>query len=451
MIDYEPTEKQWRFHRSEADEVLFGGAAGGGKSLAVVMDALLRCLETPGLQCYLFRRTYRELEDSLILQAYKMIPAGLGDYAQTKHDWAFSNGSCMHFRHCETEADRFRYQGAEIHALYIDELTHFSQEVYEFLRSRLRIDRRMGVLPVARYTTNPGGRGHAWVKQRFVDVCPAGEVFRETIHSAVLGKDRVHTRLYIPANVLDNVYIDESYVHELEQKPKKLRDTLLLGRWDVFEGQVFDEWRDDPAGYQTRCGTHVIAPFALPASWPRYRAFDWGYAKPFAVLWFAVGERGEAYLYREWYGSAAPDEGLRMHPKKVAKEIRRIERAAGEKPAGIADPAIWASPSGQSVAGQMEEEGVFFRRADNARIAGKMQFHKRLAFEDGLPLFYCFNTCRQFIRTLPLLLYDDANVEDVDTRGEDHAYDAARYFFMERPLTPKKRRKLALPPIDPFR
>ncbi|MDL2220086.1 hypothetical protein LJC55_00235 [Eubacteriales bacterium OttesenSCG-928-N14] len=180
----------------------------------------------------------------------------------------------------------------------------------------------------------------------------------------------------------------------------------------------------------------MIAPFSLPGHWKRYRAFDFGYARPFAVLWFAVDGDGVAYLYREWYGASAPDVGLRMHAGEIARGIRQMEQQAGEENiSGYADPSIWDGSRGESIAEQMEKEGVFFTPGENARIAGKMQLHKRLAFDaNGKAGLYVFLGCRQTIRTLPALQYDRTRTEDVDTTGEDHIYDALRYFLMARPI-----------------
>lgn len=435
-LEYLPTARQMLFHQSDADEVLYGGAAGGGKSKAVVMEALLRCLQYPGTAAYLFRRTYRELEETLIGEARLSIPAALGTYLDGKHEYRLRNGSVMRFRPCQYDADRFSYQGVEIQHLFIDELTHFPREVYEYLKTRLRARASLGCRPVVRCTANPGGLGHAWVKAYFIDAHPDGGRHVQRVHSQLLDTTRSRIVEYIPARATDNPYLTRDYLFELEQKPRALRDALLYGRWDTFEGQVFTEWRDDPAHYADRQYTHVISPFDIPEGWPRYRSFDFGFAKPFSVGWWAVAPDARVYRYREWYGGSG-NVGIQLSPGEIAAQIRQSEEAheKGLTVTGIADPSIWDGSRGESVSRQMEREGVYFQPGENARLPGKMQLHYRLRFDQsGRPGMYVFDTCRDFIRTLPTLCYDAKRIEDVDTASEDHIYDETRYFLMARPL-----------------
>lgn len=448
MIDYCPTARQAAFHAAEEDEVLYGGAAGGGKSCAVVMDALMRCLKHPGTRAYLFRRTYRELEDTLISEALRRIPKELYRYSSAAHEMRLVNGSCMRFRHCQNDSDRFQYQGAEIHWLYLDELTHFTQEVYDFLRSRLRADRKLGIKPVIRCTSNPGGVGHAWVKARFIDPAQADTVMEEHIQAeGITGK---RTLRYIPARVQDNPHLTEGYRLELASKPQALRDALLYGKWDAFEGQVFSEWRNAPKEPLS----HVVEPFPIPRDWRRFRSFDFGYTKPFSVGWWALSPEGILYRYREWYGcTGTPNVGLRLTPSQIARGIAEQEAAHehGLHVTGYADPSIWDGSRGESVAEQMQREGVYFQKGDNARLAGLMQVHSRLQFdENGVSGLKVFTTCRDSIRTIPSLCYDAAQAEDVNTDAEDHIYDEWRYMLMAHPMPEEKTavRKKIWSPLD---
>lgn len=458
-LDYKPTPKQAIFHASKANEILYGGAAGGGKTKAIIMDALFRCLQWPGTEAWVFRRTYSELEDTDIKEAKASYPRELATYNAGRHEMALINGSVIKFRHCASVADMYNYKGAEIQFLYLDELTSFEQEIYDFLKTRLRAKKSLGVTPIVRCASNPGDIGHGWVKTMFVDAGPYMELIRTEVTSRSLNKTRVVYRQYIPSLALENPYITDDYILELEQKPESLRKAYLEGNWDAFEGQVFTEWRDDPEHYIDRIGTHVIEPFNIPLSWPRYMSFDHGYSRPFSVGWWAIAPDGTAYRYREWYGcTGKPNEGVMMTPQQIAAGI--IEREEYERSENITidrvcDPAIFDKSRGESVADQMmptgTRPGVYFRKGDNSRMAGKMQVHERLRIrEDGKPKLYVFKTCRDFLRTVPVLPYSKTKSEDIDTDAEDHIYDEMRYFAMARPL-PLQAKHTPKPAVfDPF-
>ena len=442
-IDYEPTPKQVLFHSTTANEVLYGGAAGGGKSKAIVMDALSRCLTYPETHAYLFRRTYTELEDTLIKEAKASYPRALGRYNVGRHDWELLNGSVIHFRHCASIQDMYNYAGAEIQWLYLDELTSFEQEIYTFLKTRLRAKKSLGVEPVVRCASNPGNIGHGWVKAYFVDAGPYGSIIKASEFSKTLGRGRSYTKQYIPALATDNPYITDDYIFELERKPEALRRALLYGHWDAFEGQVFTEWKDDPQHYVDRRWTHVIEPFEIPSHWKRYMSFDHGYSRPFACLWWASDLSGTLYCYREWYGwNGTANKGMMITPGEIARGILQREQQEIRENLHvdrIADPAIFDRSRGPSVADQMLEadnnRGVMFRKGDNNRLNGLMQVHERLRFDStGVPGMYFFRTCDSVIRTLPALPYSLTKVEDIDTDAEDHCYDAIRYMCMGRPV-----------------
>lgn len=447
LLNYEPTDKQRQFHESTCDEVLYGGAAGGGKSYAICWDALMRLLKYPGTHAYLFRRTYPELEMTLVKTMLSIVPRELGKYVAGTHEMKLINGSVAHFCHLQNEGEGLlKYQGAEIHWLYFDELTHFTKAMYDYLRTRLRAENRLGIVPCVRCASNPGGPGHAWVKARFVDATDGGRQVREIpVKSEVLGTIAVRRVQYIPALATDNPHITRDYVIELEQKPRALREALLMGKWDAFDGQAFPEFTDDPAHYGDGLYTHVIRPFPIPYHWPRYVSFDHGYTRPFSFGVWAVDEEGRVYRYKERYGCVPgePNTGLMLPPGEIAQELAGLlesEFADGIRPRGIADPAIWDRSRGMSVEEQIRSgfSGVIFQKGDNTRLPGKMQLHERLKFgEDGRPMLYVFENCRDFIRTIPALVYDKKRPEDIDTSGEDHIYDETRYFLMSRPIAPR--------------
>ena len=442
-LKLEITRTQFEFITADADEVLFGGAAGGGKSYGQLVDALLFALKYPGSRQLMLRRTFPELEHSLIMNALLIYPKEACRYRSSDRKWIFRNGSVIEFGFCASESDVLRYQGAEYDVARFDELTHFTETQYTYLLSRVRGTN--GYPKQIKSSTNPGGVGHSWVKARFIDGAEPGEV-RTTEFGT--------KRLFIPSFVQDNKFLmksDGAYVRRLEQLPENERRALLYGEWEIFDGQVFSEWRNNPKGYATRKLSHVIKPFDIPKEWRRFRAFDFGYSKPFAVSWYAVDYDGRAYNYRELYGcSGKPDVGVRWTAQKIADkiyELEREEREAGIKITGVADPAIWNATGGNegSIAEMMERRGVYFEKGNNNRLAGKMQVHYRLAFDgEGLPMIYFFEgRCAGMIRTLPQLKYDETEPEDVDTRQEDHLYDELKYFLMMNPIGPREEKAAA--------
>lgn len=427
-IELSVTPKQKKFIDCDCDEVLFGGAAGGGKSYGQLIDALLFALKYKGSRQLILRRTFPELERSLILNSLSLFPREIASYSVSAKKWTFRVGSVIEFGFCDGEKDVFRYQGAEYDIVRFDELTHFTETQYSYLISRIRGTN--GFPKQIKSTANPGGVGHSWVKARFIEGKSA-----DKIHIDEHGRSII----FIPSFVGENTFLTEAdpdYIKRLEQLPEKEKKALLYGDWDIFSGQVFTEWRNNPEGYASRKFSHVITPFEIPREWRRYRAFDFGYSKPFAVLWFAVDHDGRAFCYRELYGcTGEPDVGVKWNVGQIAEKIREIEEKneSGQKIVGIADPAIWNATGSYegSVADMLERHGVYFERGKNDRIAGKMQLHNRLAFdEDGYSMLYFFENCRNTIRTLPQLVYDSTNPEDVDTKGEDHLYDALKYFLM---------------------
>lgn len=448
-LDLTVTNKQKRFVDSCADETLFGGAAGGGKSYGQLVDALLYALQYPGSKQLILRRTYRDLERSLVQDHLKFFPLGVYRYNSTEHRGRFKNRSVLEFGYCDKENDVLRYQGAEYDVVRFDELTHFTYSQYIYLMSRVR-----GVKPYPRgikSSTNPGGVGHAWVKERFVDPAPAGEMF------TVNGR----TRLFIPSLVQDNPFLmqaDPDYIKRLEMLPEEQRKALLLGDWNIFSGQVFEEWRNDPTHYKDGAWTHVIEPFDIPAWWKIWRGFDFGYTKPFSVGWYAADGDGKVYRIKEWYGCTKdPNTGLQLTPQEIAEGIREREQEdpmlRGKHINGIADPAIFEKSRGESIAAMMLKAPnlIYWQPGDHKRLPGLMQCHYRLAFDkNGQCMFQVFNTCKGFIRTVPMLVYSDSRPEDINTDMEDHIYDEWRYVMMASPISPRPNVKRSVEAEDPL-
>lgn len=365
-----------------------------------------------------------------------MLPTGSYKYNDSKKELWFPNGSCIAFSYCSNEKDLDNFQGTECDVLYIDEATQFTEEQFKILDACVRgvSDRKIDFYPKRTYLTcNPGGVGHQWVKRLFIS-----RQFNENEYP-----DRYS---FIQSLVTDNKALmkqQPEYIEQLEALPSKLREAWLYGNWDIFEGQFFEDFIDKPDHYDDHIGTHVINPFEIPDGWQIYRSFDWGYNKPFSCGWWAVDFDGVVYRILELYGcTKTPNEGVKWTPLKVFSEIHRIETEhrwlKGKKIIGIADPAIWDAETGESIADVAAKNQVYFQPGDHKRIPGWMQMHYRLAFDNnGFPMMYVFNNCKAFIRTIPLLQYDDNKPEDLDTDGEDHVADEARYFLMSRPIKPR--------------
>ncbi len=463
-IVWEPQPRQIAFMERPEYEVLYGGAAGGGKSDALVIEAL-RQVHIPHYKAIIFRKTYKQLTE-LIEKSKTYYPRAFPNnakYNESAHCWTFKSGAKIYFGNMQSSDYKINYQGKAYDLVCFDELTHFTWEEYSYMFSRNRAS-GPGTRVYMRSTTNPGGIGHGWVKERFITAAPPMTPIAYTTEITAPDGKKIklsRKRIFVPAKVFDNqALLDNNveYLASLAMLPEAERKALMDGNWDVFSGQVFTEWRNDPEHYQDRKWTHVIEPFKIPKTWTIYRGFDWGYSKPFSVGWYAVDEDGKIYRIREYYGcTETPNTGVKMEPTEIAAKIKQIEKddpnLKGRTIVGIADPAIFEEQKGESIARMMERSPnfIWWQPGDHSRIPGKMQYHYRLAFdEDGDPMFQCFNTCKHFIRTIPNLIYDEKDVEDIDTDGEDHIYDECRYVLMEHPISPRKHHSKAIVRDDPL-
>lgn len=445
-------------------EALYGGAAGGGKSDALVIEGL-RQVHIPHYKGLILRKTYPQLTELIekSIGYYKAV-FPKAKYNDSKHCWTFPSGAKIYFGSMQHTKDKFNYQGKAYDFVAFDELTQFTHDEYTYLFSRNRPN-GPGTRVYIRATANPGGVGHGWVKERFITAAKPMTPIIEKLTVKLPGnrgqKEVERRRIFVPSSVFDNQRLldnDPNYLANLALLPEAEKRALLYGDWDSFSGQVFAEWVNDPDFYDERIHTHVISPFRIPAEWNIYRGFDWGYAKPFSVGWYAVDCDKRIYRIRELYGCTdAPDTGVKWEPAVVARKIREIEsediNLKGKRITGIADPAIFSDDrgAGTSIGALMEREGVFFNKGNHERLAGKMQMHNRLSFdEEGRPMFYVFSTCKHFIRTVPALVYSETDVEDVDTKGEDHIYDECRYVLMEYPITPRVSAKKIIDEFDPL-
>lgn len=417
-INLSVTKKQKAFIDSTESEVLFGGAAGGGKSYGQMVDALLFALKYPGSKQLVLRRTFAELDKSLIRTALSLFPRDIYSFNSSSHTGRFKNGSIIDFGYCAAEIDVYQYQSAEYDVIRFDELTHFTESQYVYLISRVR---GANSFPKQiKSSTNPGGIGHSWVKNRFVDPSPAGECF--------VGDDGM-TRIFIPALLDDNKFLvagDKNYRNRLLALPEREKKALLYGDWNIFEGQYFTEF--DPK-------SHIIAPFEIPKSWRKFRTIDYGLDR-LACLWIATSPDGISYVYREFCKS-------NLTISQAAREICDRTPVGEEIYATLAPPDLWnrSQETGRSKAAIFSEFGLNFTKTSNDRECGWLAVKELLLGGEGRQSIKFFSVCTEIIKCLPALTVDKIRPTDCSTEPHEltHAPDALRGFaiFYARPAEEK--------------
>ncbi|UOF77828.1 large subunit terminase [Bacteriophage sp.] len=450
VVVWEPQEgPQTALLECPVFEVFYGGARGGGKTESSIGDWLQHSsLYGENAIGIFVRRKLTQLSE--VIARTKQIFTKLGaKYQEQQKTWTMPNGARLKFVYLERDSDAEEYQGHSYTRIYVEELTNFpSPGPIDKLRATLRSG--TGVPCGMRLTGNPGGPGHNWVKARYIVPNPAGyEVFTEewTYPDPDTGEPKTVSldRVFIPSKLGDNRLLmrnDPTYVLKLRQAGSEaLVKAWLEGNWDIVDGAFFDEWDESKhvLSYKFYDNFRQVAGL-------RFRAFDWGSAKPFSVGWYLLmpqtlrfGDRvipkDALVKYREWYGAEGPNKGVKMEAGLVAQGI--LEREKGERISyGVADPAIYIRDGGPSIADSMALKNCTWRKADNKRVAGASMMRSRLVGVNGVPMLYFLETCEDSIRTIPVLQHDEKNPEDLDTDGEDHSYDETRYAVMSRPWQP---------------
>ncbi len=477
-VIWQPQPKQIEFMSRPEDEALYGGSAGGGKSDALVMEAT-RQVNVPHYKALILRKTYPQLTE-LIDKSLRYYSAAFpgARYNASEHTWRFSSGAKITFGSMQHSKDKLNYQGKAYDFIAFDELTHFTYDEYIYLSSRNRPN-GPGTRCYIRATANPGGVGHGWVKDRFITSGKPMTTIWEKVQVARPDgnlETKYRSRIFVPSSVFDNKILldnDPDYLIRLASMPEAERRALLYGDWDSYSGQFFAEWRDSPD--PTMCSkvgitveqalvqrrfTHVIEPFDIPRHWTFMRSYDFGYNKPFAMNYYACDPDGVIYMIAEYYGcTGVPDEGVKWTPDEQFRRFREFEDAHpllhGRRFVdSVADPSIWDTSRGESVAETAQRHGIYFTPGDNARINGWMQVRYRLQFDsNGYPRLYVFDTCKAARRTMPLLLFSETHPEDCDTKMEDHLQDSLRYLCMSRPIAPiitDVKKVILSDPLDQF-
>ncbi len=419
------TGPQTDFLAASEREVFYGGARGGGKSYAMLIDPLRYCDKTHH-RALLLRRTMPELRD-LITHSQRLYNRAFpgAKWREQEKEWRFPSGAKIEFGYAENMTDALRYQGQSYTWIGIDELPQYpSPDIYNFLRSSLRsVD--PGIPVFMRSTGNPGNIGSQWVREMFVNPTEPNKSFNLEVSTPTGVK--IITRRFIPAKLQDNPYLmqTDDYYAMLASLPEVQRKQFLDGDWDAFEDSAFPEFNK---------ALHIVDPFEIPKGWQRFRAADWGYASPACVLWFAIDYDNNLWIYRELYTQ-------KITADVFARKVLMLEKDEYIR-YGVLDASTWAKRGdiGPSIAETMIQTGCRWRPSDRtpkSRISGKLEIHKRLKITDEKkkePGLRIFSTCRNLIRTFPLLPLDDSNPEDINTHAEDHAYDALRYGCMSRPI-----------------
>ena len=414
MLEGFPSERQREFFLSRARHTAYGGARGGGKSWAMRRKFILLALRYPGLNLLLLRRMLPELRENHLIPMQREL-YGFAVYNSAERVFRFPNGSRIKLGYCDTMQDVYQYQGQEYAVIGLEEATHFTEEQMRFLTTCNRTTRK-DFSPRMYYTCNPGNVGHAWVKRLFID-----RLYAEN--------ENPNDYLFIPARIYDNKVLldaDPNYIRQLEALPEELRRAHLDGDWDVHAGQYFREFSRD---------RHVIEPFEIPSWWRRFRSMDWGYNDPCCVLWHAVDGENRVYTYRELYVRET-------RAGEVAAMVLELSR--GESISyTVASPDMWQKRGavlsgaggfeGETLAELFTSSGLSLTPADNSRVPGWNRVRDFLAAApDGRPNWLCFSDCRNLIRQLPALQFDQHNREDA-ADGDDHAPEALRYALMSRP------------------
>jgi len=420
---------QERFHNCPAFEILYGGAAFGGKSDSLIMEAS-KYVQYGDYMALLLRRKFTELSkaDGLMDRAYKWYPSLGGKWSGEKRRWTFPSGAVIEFGHMEYESNKHDYQSAAYAFIGFDEVTSFTESMYLYMISRCR-SMNPKIPKIIRAATNPGNIGHAWVKKRFIVGKKPYFIYED--------KDGM-TRCFIPATAYDNptgMKNDPGYIKRLELLPDKEKRMLLYGDWDVFEGQYFSDWEEK---------VHVCKPFELSKNVFRFMGLDYGYSKPSSVGWYAVSESMGTYRYRELYIE-------KQTYSELAKMILDMTPKNEQIFYCVADPSIWGDrphhkdsmigESGGEVMAKIFGNRITLIKGDNNRVTGWGRCREYLKpYEingEVTARFKVFDTCPQFIRTIPQQIHNEkGNVEDLNTFGEDHTSDEFRMAVMSRPGVP---------------
>ncbi len=407
--------KQHEFIASQLDDVFFGGSVGGGKSIALLLFSLKRRLEFPGSHGLILRRTFRQLENSIILESRKIYPFFDAVYNEQKKRWTFPNGSIQSFNFCDTDADVFNFHSDNYDDICFDELSHFSEYQFTYITSRCRTT-IPGCKALIRAASNPGHVGHVWCKKRYIDPSKNSPTWTDPVTKKTMS--------FIPSRITDNPALmenDPGYMDRLRDLPEKKFRALAEGDWTITEGQFFEMWDERK---------HVLRLRRVPDTYTmKFLSLDWGFADPACVLWWEVTPSGRVFVYRELYIT-------QLHPKDLGRKIVEMSPENERYEYLCASPDIWGKKSDMKDGGEPIATGieaglngrVHMIKAMNARVEGWLKMKEWMGLApDGKPWMQISPNCENLIRTIPAAIYESRpghNNEDMSTMVEDHALES---------------------------
>lgn len=466
-LDYVPQERQHKLHSSTARQILYGGAAGGGKSHSTRWDAIMFALQNPGFAGYLFRRKRTELIGTHIRRIkMELANTGLGQYSESRNAFEFYNSSVIYMCFADQEDDVTKYLSEEMHWLGLDEASQMTPTQIGFLTTRVRLGGWKPLkdtlrLPRIVFATNPGGPSHNYLKRKFkMGIVPPEEMFHdESMIDPRIKGHKGWTAVYIPASMSDNAYLDHDYGAAFGALSPELRKAYAEGDWDVIVGQAI---------HNLDVYKHKIIPFIPPPHWTVFMCIDWGMAKPFSIGWYCVSDGvtikqktgevnyippGAIVRFYEWYGwNGKEDAGCRMEPGRVASRVKEIEKELGIQVAyRVADTEMWATKSGPAPIHYFTNEGLHCRQAVKDRVRNYNEVISRLAGNENFqfqgeqgewPMLFVTSNCTHFWRTVPTLQSDPTDPEKgPNTKEEDHVYDELAYACASYPYITTKKQK----------
>lgn len=473
--------KEWRpFTRQQTfleipdsiKEALYGGAAGGGKTELLLAIPLVRQFhESNAFHGVFFRRTFPELEASLIPRSAGLMGSKInykdfgGQYNATSKSWSFPSGAQIRFKFMEQDSDTIAHDTIQYNYIGWEELTTMTRYQYIYMISRNRQSSKNDNLPAfMRSATNPGGIGHKWVRERFIDPCPEGQKLIKEIIGEREGRTLYSERIYIPSLPTDNPYLSQDYIDSLYNLPEAEKQTKLFGNWYSTAGEVFTEFRSKRYADEPERALHVIKPFKIPEWWPKVIAIDWGWAAMTYILFGAISPEGRLYIYREYAT-------YKTNTAEWANTCKKLSEYDGNIVDVVIDPSATQKRGQQTIFELFVQHSSFdqARLADNDRVSGKALIHEFLRWketpasytpgvgydveyanrlfrmqgqkaleeyqkrftpalpETNIPLMQIFDTCPLLIETIPACTPNPDKPEDVLEFSGDDPYDTLRY------------------------